>query len=217
MTAEINTQALQTALMAEPTCRADVARELLNRLDNMDADASAIQAHMIELLEPMVDWNKHTIVQDSALASVFTSETTGLVRRQLIAWLEAHTPIRVKRARDKEGKPTGQIKGIGMARKGGEWDLVGARVTPFLEFAPSQGKAKGDPSIERGINALVREAARKLDTSDSTLESIKAEIQSNMVDKLAELILAERENEKHTKWVSEYKEQRAEAARAKGE
>lgn len=193
--------------------RDDISHRVVAGLDAIDRATSIIQSDMLSLLSPMRDWSKKEICEDSALTRVFTMETTGTVRAKLIEWMEFYTPIKVKHVRTPEGKKTGKVAGIKLGK--GEWNLAGAKVNPFTEFAASALKGLSDPKIERGIDAVVREVARKLDT-DSTfnIRNARELLEAELMNKLAERIIAVRDTEKHQAFVTRYHSERLEAARA---
>jgi hypothetical protein len=193
--------------------RSGLAGYVIKRFKVMQSNGNDIQQAMLCLLDPMRDWSAVEIVKDDALLSVFQSETSGKMRTQLTHWVETYTPIRVKWEYTKEGLKTGRVTGLKMAKKGGEWNLSGAKVNPWYEVdAPVAMKAAAAPDLERGIKALIRQAARLFDADSTvTMDEIKRMIAKEVVDNLSTRILDERATEKHNEWLDRFTKERAEA------
>lgn len=190
---------------------------IVKRIRGMAANGDDIQSAMLRILDSLREAGAREVCEDVQLLKVFQSDTSGRIRSQLGYWVETYTPIRIKWERTKEGQKTGRVDGLKLARKGGEWNLSGAKVNPWYEVdAPYAEKALSKPDVERGIKAVIREVARLIDVDSTvTLADIKAMVAKEIVDNFAARVLEEQANEKHQEWVKRFEKERAEAERVK--
>lgn len=195
--------------------RLELAQAIVGAFNATDRVFDRIQQVMLDLLTPMPDMDKKSIINDPALNQIFVCETSGPVRAKLIEWMAEYTPIKCKFERTDDGRKTGKITGLTIPKKNAkEWNLAGAKANPFMEFSASSVKALSDPRVDRGIDALVREIARTVDIDETyTLAEAQAYLQEHLMAKLAEKVLAARESEKHEKWVARFQLERDEAKR----
>jgi hypothetical protein len=195
--------------------RIELAQAIVGAFNATDKVFERIQQVMLDLLAPMPEMDKKSIVTDPALNQIFVCETSGPVRAKLIEWMSEFTPIKCKYERTEDGLKTGKITGLTIPKKNAkEWNLAGAKVNPFMEFRASSVKALSDPRVDRGIDALIREIARTVDIDASyTLTEAREYLQKELMDKLAEKVIAARESEKHEKWVQRFQLERDEAKR----
>lgn len=189
-----------------------IEKALLGRRDL----AGGIGLAMLELIETLRVCSPKDIKESKALIRIFGTEVKGRDVSMLAQWVEAHTPIRVR-----FDSKTGRFVDIGWNKKrvaasktnpltAPAWDMKGLSNTNWDDYKPENRKATSKPDIQRGIDSVVREAARMLDTDGTvTLAQIKASIMEQLVDGLAANILAEQEKEKHEEFVAKFKKDHA--------
>lgn len=184
-----------------------IEKALLGRRDL----AGGIGLAMVELLDTLRVCSPKDIKESKALLRIFGTEVKGRDVSMLAQWVEAHTPIRVR-----FDEKTGRFDSVGWNKKrvsasktnpltAPAWDMAGLKATNWEDYTPENRKAVAKPDIQRGIDAVIREAARMLDTDETvTLAQIKQSIMEQLVDGLSANILAERDKEKHEQFLAKF-------------
>lgn len=198
------------AAVAEP------ADNVVRGLHKRSVQAGGVQHEMLKILEAAEikaaeKGGPRAIEQSPIWARMFGVEVTGDDISRLSQWVEEHSPIRVKfdpitglfdRVKF-NNKAVNAAKTDPFAPR--PWRLDVARKIMFTDYKKETRKAKAAPTLKRGIDAVIREAARMIDTDPTaTLESIRAEIEKALIVELSERILKERESDKHEDWVDTY-------------
>lgn len=199
-----------TTAITDATARVELANRLIGSLKRRGAAALGAQQSMLELLRPMAEWSKADIREDEALKAVFEVELLGDDLSRMAQWISGHTPILIK-----WDEKTGRFAGLSVSPKRAKaakndplappvWDFKGLETTSWVSYNPENRKKKGKPDMQRGADALVREAARAMEIDLMTVSAVREFVDSLAKDFMSKVI-EERDTERHEKWSADYR------------
>jgi hypothetical protein len=185
-------------------------------LKNRAVAAGAVQHNMLHLLElvqsiAVEKGGAKQVEQLGVWDQIFGLELTGDDVSKVAQWVEEHTPLRVKfdTKTAKFLKVKVDSKAVNAAKfdpLADPWRLSQATKIMWTDYTKETRKAKALPSVQRGIDAVIREAARLIDVDSTvTLDEIKAQIEKELVKKLSENIIKECGKASHEEFVEKFK------------
>ena len=150
-----------------------IVTAITTALQGRTKDAETIQVQMVGYIKAISTLSKAILKNDPVLTAIFGLDIKGPDRLKLAGWIEACTPIRVRFDRD-----TGKFQDIAWSDRHVKackdsgvptFDMARLESARWDMFDPKAGKLASDPRLQRGIDALIREMTRSLDTGMASL------------------------------------------------
>lgn len=199
--------------------RKNIVTAVTNALKNRSTDAETIQVEMVGYIRAVSTLSKSALKGDKVLTDIFSLDVKGPDRLKLAGWIEACTPIRVRFDKD-----TGKFQDIAWSDRHVKackdagiptFDLAKLERSRWDMFDPKAGKLAADPRLQRGIDALLREMTRSLDTGMSSLPDMLRTLKDALTaENLAASMETIREQQGHLDFMASWTTKQEMAKRA---